>query len=388
MSIVLMIAGRFLLPVIAFGEVDIRYTNGGFKVATGDHWIKIGGTMMWDIDSASAGYWDSEDDDEDQWRTHSELRRSRLNIKAKITDDWKAKLQFELAENEAANTIKDAYVNYCGLKYIDIVAGQSKEPFGLEAMTSSKNLSFIERSMVSNAFRPGRHLGILLDGDTKRLIWQLGVYEALNREDEDDGDTYAASGRLGVSPWKADGGFFHVGGSGSFRDFDGEEFKIKASGEIHPADNIIFSEAIDTDHLLLYGLETALGIGPFSLQVEYMRADVYGIDEEDDVSFEGYYLAASWFLTGEAKPFKKGGWGRVEPESTYGAWELVMRYSNLDAAANDQGNSAESCTAGINWHINSNVRLMADYVRLLITDGSADAETDADAVSFRVQCVF
>ena len=48
---------------------------------------------------------------------------------------------------------------------MDIIVGQDKEPFGLEELTSSKNLSFIERSMVSSAFTPGRNIGISLNGE-------------------------------------------------------------------------------------------------------------------------------------------------------------------------------------------------------------------------------
>jgi phosphate-selective porin OprO/OprP len=228
----------FLLPVITFGETDIRYTDNGFKIKTDDHWIKLGGTLMWDVDSARDVFWDAKDND-DAWQTHSELRRARLNIKAKIADDWKAKLQFDFAEDDASDRVKDAYVKYSGWQMMDVLVGQDKEPFGLEAMTSSKNLSFIERSMVSDAFGPTRNIGISLNGDTDHLIWQMGVYEAQDRED--DGDTYAVSGRLAVVPWKTDAGFFHLGMSGSYRDYDGEEFEIKESAKIHTADNILFT---------------------------------------------------------------------------------------------------------------------------------------------------
>jgi phosphate-selective porin OprO/OprP len=253
-------------------------------------------------------------------------------------------------------------------------------------MTSSKNLSFIERSMVSDAFGPGRNIGISLNGDTNHLIWQIGVYEAQNRVD--DGDTYAVTGRLAVVPWKTDAGFFHVGMSGSYRDHDGEEFEIKESAEIHTADTIVYSDQIDTDHLILSGMETAFCLGPFSLQAEYMLADVKAVEGDDHASVDGYYLAASWFLTGETRPFNNGVWERVKPEAAYGAWELVTRYSCLDAADNGQGSSADTYTIGLNWHINSNVRLMTDYMHLWVTDESTDTETIGDAVSCRVQCVF
>jgi phosphate-selective porin OprO and OprP len=384
-TILLIITGILMFPAIAIGEMDIRHTDDGIKIETDDHWIKIGGTLMWDLDSASAEFWNSEDEN-DTGRTHSELRRARLNIKTKLIDNWKAKLQFELAEEDLSSLVKDAYLKYDGWNNLDIIVGQNKEPFGLEAMTSSKKLSFIERSMVTDAFRPGRNIGLSLNADTKILLGQLGIYEAQNRED--DGDTYAVTGRLAVVPWNSGTAYFHLGASGSYRDFDGEEFEIKESAEIHTADNIIHSDEIDTDHLFLYGLESAFGIGPVSLQAEYMLADVKAVEEEDDASFDGYYLAASWFLTGEVRRFKNGTLGRVKPISTYGAWELVARYSSLNAAENGQGNTADAYTAGVNWHINSNVRLMADYMHLWLTDESTDTETTGDAVSCRVQCVF
>ena len=385
-KLLLICACIFILPVNAFGETAIRYTDDDFKIETDDHWIKLGGTLMWDVDSASDVFWDTKDN-EDAWQTHSELRRARLNIKAKIADDWKAKLQFDFAEEDASDRVKDAYVKYGGWQMMDILVGQDKEPFGLEAMTSSKNLSFIERSMVSDAFGPGRNIGIALNGDTNHLVWQMGVYESQDREDL--GDTYAATGRLAVVPWKTDAGFFHLGISGSYRDFDGEEFEIKESAEIHTADNIVYSDEIDTDHLILYGLETVFCKGPFSFQGEYMMAAVNAVEGgQDDAIFDGYYLAASWFLTGETRPFKNGVWDRVKPESAYGAWELVTRYSRLDAADNGQGSSADTYTIGLNWHINSNVRLMTDYTHLWLTDESTVAETTGDAVSCRLQCVF
>ena len=205
---------------------------------------------------------------------------------------------------------------------------------------------------------------------------------------EDDGDTYAVTGRLAVVPWKTDTGFFHLGVSGSYRDYDGEEFEIKESAEIHTADNIIYSDEIDTDHLLLYGMETAFGTGPFSFQAEYMMADVNAVEKDDDATFDGYYLAASWFLTGETRPFKNGSWERVKPESTYGAWELVTRYSSLDAADNGLGTTADAYTVGVNWYINSNVRLMTDYMHLWLTDESTDMKPPATPCPFAFNVFF
>ena len=48
-TILLIMAGILLFPVLAFGGIDIRYTDDGLKIINNDQWIKIGGTLMWDI---------------------------------------------------------------------------------------------------------------------------------------------------------------------------------------------------------------------------------------------------------------------------------------------------------------------------------------------------
>jgi len=74
-----------------------------------------------------------------------------------------------------------------------------------------------------------------------------------------------------------------------------------------------------------YGLEAALVMGPFSLQGEYIRVDV-DTSTGTDPAFSGYYAYASWFLTGESRPYAEGKFNRVKAD---GAWELAVRFSSL-----------------------------------------------------------
>ena len=69
-------------------------------------------------------------------------------------------------------------------------------------------------------------------------------------------------------------------------------------------------------------------------------------------------------------------------------WELVTRYSYLDAADNNFGTTAYTYTLGANWHINSNVCLMTDYMHLWLTDEETNNKTTGDAVSVCLQCLF
>ena len=90
----LLMAGIILFPVIAFGEMDIRYTEDGFKIVNNNQRLKVNGTLMWDVDSLRCVFFDFERDDT-AWHTRSELRRARLNFEAEMSDNWKAGLQLK-----------------------------------------------------------------------------------------------------------------------------------------------------------------------------------------------------------------------------------------------------------------------------------------------------
>ena len=80
----------------------------------------------------------------------------------------------------------------------------------------------------------------------------------------------------------------------------------------------------------------------------------------------------SWLVTGESRPYsaKKGTFSRVKPNKPFslknggwGALEVAARYSALDL--NDgaiQGGEIEDITLGVNWYLNNNTRLMANYI--------------------------
>jgi phosphate-selective porin OprO/OprP len=71
--------------------------------------------------------------------------------------------------------------------------------------------------------------------------------------------------------------------------------------------------------------------------------------------FSGYYITASWVLTGESRPYDRttGYARRVMPEGRWGAPELVARFSNLDLDGGTvQGGNLHKTYLGINWWAN------------------------------------
>jgi phosphate-selective porin OprO/OprP len=104
------------------------------------------------------------------------------------------------------------------------------------------------------------------------------------------------------------------------------------------------------------------------LHSEYYRSDVDN-PELGNPSFDGYFVTASWILTGEMKAYnKKSGvfTGIPVAKSVYqngkGAWEVYARYSDLDfddGAIN--GGNMQIASVGLNWWLTPFFSVNAGY---------------------------
>jgi phosphate-selective porin OprO/OprP len=178
----------------------------------------------------------------------------------------------------------------------------------------------------------------------------------------------------------------HLGAAYSHGDPEGDDISFSQRPEAHLAPRFVDTGDIPTDGLDRMGLEAAWGHGPFSLQGEYMRAwvDTSGATP----SFDGYYVQASYFLTGEHRPYKtaRGTFDRVRVNRPFlfgdggpGAWEVATRYSAIDLSDEDvRGGRLSDVSGGVNWHLDDNVRVSANYVW-------ANLHTVGDAHAFQTR---
>ncbi|MBU2739421.1 hypothetical protein HJG40_11635 [Acidithiobacillus sp. ATCC 19703] len=122
-------------------------------------------------------------------------------------------------------------------------------------------------------------------------------------------------------------------------------------------------------------------------------------------SFNGYYVQASYILTGQSRNFKPkiGEFHYLKDIGPGGAWEVALRYDRLnmnDAKAGIYGGRGSNITAGINWYANEHVRLMLDYSHAHLGDIPTSApagasyvnsplyNTDLNILQFRGQFLF
>ncbi len=350
----------------------ILSTKGGLKVesADGDFEGQLGGRLMLDY-----AYYD---DDNIKLGSGAEIRRARLFAAGKLWKVWKFKFETDFAGNEV--DIKDAYIQYGGFKPLSIKAGNFKEPFDIENLTSSRFITFMERALPVEAFTPDRNLGLQLH--THGNIWQaaIGLFgQGIDSPGTDESQSYGTAGRVSVAPINSEGRVLHVGGAFEWRTgYEGDEVRFRARPESHVTNvRLVDTGNIDNvDDTLKFNGEVAGVLGPWSLQGEYVQTDVNRTDGSEDVDFSGWYVFGSWFLTGESRVYdvEDGAFDRVKPKSVlgkggYGAWELAARYSSIDLDdKNIIGGKEDNITVGVNWYPTSHTRLMFNYIYV-------DAET-------------
>ncbi len=354
--------------------------------------IKWGGRLQFD-----AAFIGSDDNYPVTTEDGVEFRRARLFAEGKLYEavDFKAEYDFAGEENNTTD-FTDVLIGI-QTSIGKVEAGHFKQPFGLEELTSSRFVTFMERAMPSEAFAPARDSGIMMANTLgESTHWALGVFRRTNDIGLDKGDgEYALTGRLTHAFLGNDGDVLHLGIAASERAGLSDE-RFRTRPEIHLLDRVVDTGSIATDGASLYGAEVAWVNGPLSVQGEYMMASLDSVNGGMDADLSGYYAFVSWFLTGESRAYKAKGakFDRVKPAENYtgsglgGAWEVALRYSAVDFDDGPFDQEANGITAGLNWYLNPHSRVQLNVVQSTAEDASAGVDDDATALMIRWQVDF
>ena len=364
----------------ADNDINVTWKDSlRLETADGKNKLRIGGRIHWDNAFSS---------DDDYMTDGDTFRRARLYVSGQIQERYDFKMQYDFAGGDA--DFKDVYFGIKGLPALgNLRVGQFKEPFSLEELTSSNNISNIERANV-NRMAPSRSAGVMLYNNyaDQRITGAVGIFRGADDSYGNyKGDGYAATARLTGLPYKNDDGsqLLHLGVGYSHRDDDTASYKFSSDHSMAPSTKYKISDVDDTS---LLGIEAALKLNSFSLQSEWIEADVDAVTGGD---LDGYYVQASYVLTGESRSYDTatGVFKGVSPGSKFldngglGALEATLRLSNLDYTELNGGDEAESWTLGFNWYLNKNVRALFNY-----TDVDLDNGEDGSVFGTRFQFAF
>ncbi len=307
----------------------------------------------------------------DQFSNGFNNRRARMGMTGKITDNWTGLIEFDFADQGLA--AKDVLLCRTYKNGGQMKIGQFKVPQGLNQLTSSNDITFIERSMVSNIIPDSRRMGIGYDlfknsfGVSSMIFGRgLGQRSAL------ESDMSIGYALRGVFFPEVGSGRLHIATSFAYEDLmankgvryrDRPEARDSKGGSIR----LIDANVPDANKTLKIGTEFLYIRGPFSLEAELMRLAVNNLGGENPV-FYGYHLQTGYVITGESRSYRNGVVGTVSPKSEKGAWEIALRYSFMDLNdATYLGGEQSNITLGLNRYVTSKLRFMANLI-LVNTD--------------------
>jgi len=388
--------------VKSVGKPEYDGTDFEYDSPDGKHHFEIGGRIMVD----HAFYDDESDEGGRDFRDGTEFRRTRLFAEGTVFNVWKFKAQFDFSEDGDDNSeFKDVYLRYTGLDQANVTVGQFKKPFGLEELTSSKYITFMERNNPNEAIGGGGReigLGIAHNGAFGEGGYSVagGVFRGGGEANDEE---FSLTGRVTVAPIAQKTMAVHLGGAINFTRSDEGfgDFSTETETHVDGFDPIDTGDFDQAESLISYGLEAAVVYGPFSLQGEYILTEVndsihantpVGTDPTD-FDFDGWYVFGSYFITGESRRYSasSGSFGRVSPNSVvgeggYGALELAVRYSTIDLTDGVAvGGEADDITVGLNWYATKNIRFMFNWVNADVEDALETGTGDLDLNVFQAR---
>ncbi len=355
----------------------------------GDFSLRVGGRIQADAAAYS--------EDIRRQNDGTEMRRARLFVQGKFWDAWKYKLQYDFVNTGSAG-IADAYLQYAGMPW-KVTVGHFKQPFSLQNMTSSKYITFTERGLP-HLFTPGRAIGVGAGRSGNNWSLNAGIFgEGIDAASGDEDEGFALTGRASYAPILNKQQHLHLGSSLSYRNSGSNDtLTFRDRPESHVTNvREVNTGSINADSNLRAVAELAYTYGPFSLQGEYYYVD---IDRDSatlsDLDFSGYYAEGSWFLTDDMRNYsgRKGSYGKIKPGSVVGkgglgAWQLAMRFSSVDLNDADiAGGEEQNFSLGMNWFATNNIRMSANYVKVLDVKGGAGDGDEPEAFQVRAQAEF
>ena len=307
------------------------------------------------------------------------VRRGRVGLSGTFYKYFDFFVEADFGQGAAVLT--DGYLDIHFWPELRLRAGQFKVPFSYEELFSDNHIDFVERSVADNLV-PSRDLGAMLHGSLFGGIvsYAGGIFNGSGQNVADTNDSKDLAARLVVTPFKqSDLGWlknFQFGGDITWGDEDsGQSLRGRTDGQF-----VFFNRINTRGDRLRYSGEASYYTGPFTLYGEYIQTQEerkgLGTGGRDlpDLDGRGWYLTATYLLTGETKvpgqPVIPTRWASpVGPQRGWGAWELAARFAQLDFRAKDiTANRVNALTLGVNWYLTPNVKWLFNFVQNWFSD--------------------
>ncbi|HKI36666.1 MAG TPA: porin [Gemmataceae bacterium] len=377
----------------------------------------------------------------------TDLRRFRLAVDGTVWQnvDFKLEADFSKASDfkdfqatpQTNIFITDAWIALRDLPVLDTVKlGHQKEYLTFSNGTSANSLPFMERPYIYDAFQNNFSWdsGVSTSRtyfDKHMTSWVGFFWNGTQSEAFNAGGHYALSGRLTVLPvYDEDRHLWvNLGVAGSVRSFGpNDPNDVTVRPLVRTGESFNVPDLIDTgtllshDGLQILGADVQSAWGPLTVGGEFLCwfiNNAYtgnlpnpngilppGAESVGNLFFSGFSVEALYFLTpGDHRDIDRvtPGYARVRPVRNFlclrhgdgpcckglGAWEVGVRYDHVDVNSGlIQAGRLDSVTCGVNWYLNPNTRITANYVYTNRDTGNPSSSGNFDAFGVRVHFDF
>jgi phosphate-selective porin OprO/OprP len=283
-----------------------------------------------------------------------------------------------------------------------IRVGNMREPYSLENSTAGGNLTFLSRSLPTDALAPGRNIGIAATNTAfdARMTWSAGWFWNTGSFDNFGGAKDALSNSIGrdlvarvtgLARFADEGrDLIHLGLSLSHQNFHDQVRTRTAPETALTTDDLVDTGKINPDSAVQINPEFAMVSGPWSIQAEYFNSALKASGSGNS-RLKGIYAFGSYLLTGESRRYDRGAgvFDGVSPKRRFewggdgwGAWEVALRLSYVDLTDGTvSGGRQTDLTAGLNWYLNDDARVMLNYVYGRVNDRANSPAVDDGRVN-------
>ncbi|GIW43909.1 MAG: porin [Candidatus Binatia bacterium] len=349
---------------------------------------------------------------------------SARRVRVDLTGTVARYLKFRLLPDFAGSTLvlQDAYIDAAYAPWAQIRAGKTKTPYGIERLQSATAIYFVERSIADNLV-PNRDLGVQVFGDLwlRRISYSVGLWNGVAdgaSSDTNPGDDFDFAGRLFLHPFSVQRIAALRGLGIGMAGTHGRETGTPNSPNLPtfrtPGRATFFRFAADSPATAA-GTTVAHGArsryspqayyywGPFGALGEF-NTTIQTVNKgsaEKSLTFRGWQVQASWVLTGENATYH--GVTPAQPldpfGAKWGAFQVAFRFAHIEADGatfalgfadpKHSASAAKQFSLGVNWYLNSNIKLVINYDRTWFRGGAADGDRKSENVILtRVQLAF
>jgi len=347
--------------------VFVSFRNGLFvETEDKDFSFKLGGRIQTDGGFASSADTIS--------RSNVGFRRAQLEVDGKAYKNWYYRLQYEFT-NTGVQGIRDFYFAYrdkllpesITSQPVTIQIGNFFEPFSLDAVSSTKHITFLERSLPT-VLAPSRHTGAAIAVGDKNWAVKAGIFSTSPQDTTTSPPTgesqyWDAAVRAIYAPIVEEDKLLHLGASFKYhrpnnttaatdaadlrpgQSTEREETDVLGGGgaltRVSAAQDLSCAASAASLNIATtgvgqliapfarrssclkysynYGFEAAAAWGPVSMQAEYIAAQyerdplnafLYGNGGGSSLRYSGYNVQASAFLTGESRAASYNGYDK------------------------------------------------------------------------------